>query len=175
MGAGFEEDRRVARLTQDIFEEIEGDERKKITDLFGSGNPVTKLFEEVTGGAYSEVVLDPGSSRIGIRRAGGSIVESDKLSLGTFDQLYMSIRLALAEELLQGETGFFIMDDPFIRSDPNRVRRQFDILSDIAARGWQVLYFTAKGEIRDLAGERERKNPRGITTVDLGASALIEV
>jgi DNA repair exonuclease SbcCD ATPase subunit len=175
MRAGFEEDRRVARLTQDIFEEIEGEEREKITDLFGSGNPVTKLFEEVTGGAYSEVVLDPGSSRIGIRRVGGSIVESDKLSLGTFDQLYMSIRLALAEELLRGETGFFIMDDPFIRSDPNRLRRQFDILGDITARGWQVLYFTAKGEIKDLAEEKARINPTGIHSVDLGAAALIEV
>ena len=41
------------------------------------------------------------------------------------------------------------MDDPFVKADPDRLNRQIDALKKITKLGWQVLYFSAKGEIHD--------------------------
>jgi uncharacterized protein YhaN len=77
----------------------------------------------------------------------GEKLGAEKLSGGAYDQLYFSIRLTLGEKLLKGNKGFFIMDDPFIKADPDRLKRQIDTLKNITQLGWQVLYFSAKGEI----------------------------
>ena len=41
------------------------------------------------------------------------------------------------------------MDDPFVKADPDRLKRQINTLKNITKLGWQVLYFSAKGEIYD--------------------------
>jgi uncharacterized protein YhaN len=76
---------------------------------------------------------------------------ADKLSGGAYDQLYLSIRLALGERVLEGKKGFFIMDDPFVKADPARLHKQIEVLRKISQSGWQVIYFTAKGEMREMA------------------------
>ena len=78
---------------------------------------------------------------------------AEKLSGGTYDQLYFSIRLALGEKLLKGKKGFFIMDDPFVKADLDRVQRQIEMLKKISKLGWQVIYFSAKKEIKDVLKE----------------------
>ena len=69
---------------------------------------------------------------------------------GAYDQLYLSVRLTLGEKLLKGGKGFFIMDYPFIKADKERLQRQIDILKRISESGWQIIYFTAKDEVKDV-------------------------
>ena len=83
----------------------------------------------------------------------GRYWQAEKLSGGAYDQLYLSIRLALGEKLLKGKKGFFIMDDPFIKADPDRLQRQIETLKKISELGWQIMYFSAKGEIKDALKE----------------------
>lgn len=80
----------------------------------------------------------------------GDTLDADKLSGGAYDQLYLSVRLALGEKLLKGSQGFFIMDDPFVKADRERLERQLEILKRICDTGWQVIYFTAKEEVVEL-------------------------
>ena len=133
-----------------IFESLEREEEEKISTLFGKDSPVSEHFHEITGGLYEQVdfVLD-GTKRVRVRLKDGSMLDAEQLSGGAYDQLYLSIRLALGEELLRGARGFFIMDDPFIKADKDRLRRQMDILRRICESGWQVIYFTAKDEVKD--------------------------
>jgi regulator of replication initiation timing len=131
-----------------IYEEIEAEERKKVAELFGSGSAVTRYFADITDGLYEEVTFDQ-ERGIEVRRKGGQMLAADKLSGGAYDQLYLSIRLALGEKVLEGEKGFFIMDDPFVKADPVRLQKQIEVLQKISHAGWQVIYFTAKGEIRE--------------------------
>jgi uncharacterized protein YhaN len=42
------------------------------------------------------------------------------------------------------------MDDPFIKADTGRLRNQIDILKKISELGWQIIYFTAKDEVKDV-------------------------
>jgi DNA repair exonuclease SbcCD ATPase subunit len=131
----------------EIFEEIEAEEKEKVSELFGKNSPISKYFNEITGGLYKEVIFNQG--KIEVIHSDGTILGADKLSGGSYDQLYFSIRLALGEKLLKDKKGFFIMDDPFVKADPYRLQRQVEMLKKISKLGWQVIYFSAKGEIKD--------------------------
>jgi uncharacterized protein YhaN len=140
-----------------IFEEIEAEEKEKVSELFGKDSPIPKYFSEITDGLYEEVTFNQGTGKIEVKRRDGKILEAEKLSGGAYDQLYFSIRLALGEKLLKGEKGFFVMDDPFVKADPDRLQRQIEMLKKIYELGWQVMYFSAKGEIRDVLEEDIKK------------------
>ena len=60
--------------------------------------------------------------------------------------------------LLRGKKAFFIMDDPFIKADKKRLKEQTDILKKISDAGWQILYFTAKEEVKELLKEEIKEN-----------------
>ncbi len=144
-----------ARAAIAVFEQIGREEEEKVAELFGPESRVTRLFGEITGGLYDSVdyVREEDARRVEVRMSDGRALDAGKLSGGAWDQLYLSVRLALGEALLGGEAGFFIMDDPFIKADPDRLRRQLQVLKRIADRGWQVLYFTAKGEVREALAD----------------------
>jgi uncharacterized protein YhaN len=135
----------------DIFEEIEAEERKKVAELFGAGSPVSNYFGEITDGLYEAVLFNQERRGIDVQRKDGMILEAEKLSGGAYDQLYLAIRLALGERILQGTKGFFIMDDPFVKADPARLQKQIEMLKRISQSGWQIIYFSAKGEMREIA------------------------
>ena len=132
-----------------IFSEIESEEQGKVKDLFGEKSSISNYFAEITNGMYTHVYLDPETGNVQVERKNGEKLLAQKLSSGTFDQLYLSIRLALGEKLLKGGRGFFILDNPFIKADKRRLQNQVNILKRISATGWQVIYFTAKDEIKD--------------------------
>jgi len=133
-----------------IFEEIEKEEEEKVSQLFGKDSLVSKYFCQITDGIYQEVDINLDEKRIKTKLKNGEILDAEKLSGGAYDQLYLSIRLALGEKLLKGNKGFFIMDDPFIKADMERLRKQIDILKGISESGWQIMYFTAKDEVKDV-------------------------
>ncbi len=136
-----------------IFEDVEKEEREKVAQLFGRQSPVTAYFNKITGGIYQEVSFNQDSSRIQVQLKNGQVLETNQLSAGTYDQLYFSIRLALGEKLLNKNKGFFILDDPFVKADPIRLKSQLEMLKEISRLGWQVLYFSAKGEIKESLKE----------------------
>jgi uncharacterized protein YhaN len=140
--------REIAHRCVDIFDAIEAEEQARVSELFGEDSAATQHFKEITNGRYEEVLFDQGAGGIiRVRRNDGMLLGADKLSGGAYDQLYLSIRLALGARLLKGDTGFFVMDDPFVKADPQRLERLLQTLRKIAALGWQILYFTAKGEV----------------------------
>lgn len=138
---------------KNLFEQIESEEKEKVAELFGDNSSVSKYFSEITDGLYLKVNFDQEKEQINVVRKDHTTLSADKLSGGAYDQLYLSIRLALGEKLLKGAKGFFIMDDPFIKADPVRLKRQMEMLKKIAKIGWQIIYFSSKGEIIDVLKE----------------------
>ncbi len=140
-----------------ILQETEEEEKKNISDIFKQSNLI-KLFTEITDGRYVDVSYESnqGSGKIKVKDISGVEFTPEQLSAGTYDQLYFSIRLALAEHLFgknSGEKAFFILDDPFVRYDKNRLEKQIKKLVDLSNQGWQFLYFTAKDEVVEI-GEK---------------------
>ena len=127
----------------EIIEELEKNniKLKDLDVVVGRGG----LFKPIESGVY---IVD--ENMIEVTRKDGMILTPDKLSGGTYDQLYFAIRLAIADVILKGDKGFFILDDPFIKADPDRLENLLNMVKMIVDQGWQVLYFSSKGEIRQL-------------------------
>ncbi|MFH1754660.1 MAG: AAA family ATPase [Candidatus Latescibacterota bacterium] len=139
----------AARKGLRIFERIEEEEKSRVSNLFGRDALVSKYFADTTEGRYATVQFDIESSEVYVTRPDGTRLGAGCLSGGALDQLYLAIRLSIGEQLLKGDKGFFIMDDPFIKSDFERMSRQMAFLVRLAEDGWQILYFSAKKEVLD--------------------------
>ena len=97
---------------------------------------------------YSTMSLDSGF-RCGIGTSGDTIA-SDFLSHGTSDLAYISLRLALADEVFSEENPVVIFDESFAHIDNERVR---NIMRMLAVKGseYQFLIFTCRNEERQAA------------------------
>ncbi|MEA1912465.1 MAG: AAA family ATPase [candidate division WOR-3 bacterium] len=138
-----------AKIATEILDEINKEERSKIAEQFGEESSVSNYFSWITEGLYKRVDFDGESGMIKVMMKDGMSLPAWKLSGGAYDQLYLSIRLALGEKLLSDKKGFFIMDDPFIKASPERLEREIETLRNICKSGWQIIYFSAKGEIKE--------------------------
>jgi len=135
------------RMAFRIFGSIEEEESAKISALFGKNSTAARYFRQFTGGMYTDISFTR-EEGIRVTHREGIRLEPGQLSGGTYDQLYLAIRLALGEKLLGPEKGFLILDDPFLKADTQRLQAQLEMLREIARAGWQILYFTAKEEVK---------------------------
>lgn len=138
----------------EIFEKIEEKEKEKIAQIL---EEASSYFSEITGGKFEEVKFKPGEMRLQVKEKGQDLRDVYKLSGGEKDQLYFSVRLALAQKLLGTEKGVFILDDPFVKASTlasqDALKTLLDMVKKISKDGWQILYFTAKGEVVDELAE----------------------
>jgi DNA repair exonuclease SbcCD ATPase subunit len=148
-----------------ILDEINNKEQEKVLELFGEQSSITEYYRDITDGLYEEVVFNR-QEKIQVKRRDGKLIEASKLSGGAYDQLYFSIRLALGNKILKGDPGFFIVDDPFIKADPERLGRQMDMLKKICAQRWQIIYFSAKGEVKDILADDIAKGAVNLVAID---------
>ena len=145
--------RQAALLASSLLQQIQEQEKEKLQALFGPDQRLSCAFQQITGGLYPQVAYDGALNRIHVVRRDGKRLLPEQLSGGTFDQLYFAVRVALAQKLLADETGFFLLDDPFLKSDTERLRQQMQMLLQLAEKGWQIIYFSAKQEIHNLLAE----------------------
>lgn len=143
-----------ALKVMEIFEKIEEKEKKKIAEIL---EEVSSYFSEITGGRFEEVKFKPGEMRLQVKEKGQDLRDVHKLSGGEKDQLYFSVRVALAQKLLGTERGLFILDDPFVKASTlasqDALKTLLNMVKKISKDGWQILYFTAKGEVLNELAE----------------------
>jgi uncharacterized protein YhaN len=118
--------------------------------LFTGDDSASEIFSRVTDAAYEQIRFNSAQGRVEVVDCDDQRLSVNQLSLGTRDQLYFSVRVSLAQELLDEQAGFLLFDDPFLSSDHDRLLRQFDVLGDLVNQGWQVVYFSAKKEVKEL-------------------------
>ena len=97
------------------------------------------LMMRMTDGRYDRLTIGDDLSL----RAGAQMEDTLREALwrsdGTVDQLYLALRLAVAEELLPN--GPLVLDDALVRFDDKRLEAAMEILKD-EAKDRQVLLFT---------------------------------
>ena len=106
-----------------------------------------ELLARMTGGRYRSVTMGDDFSL----RAGAEQEETLRDALwrsdGTVDQLYLALRLAVAEELTPGIP--LILDDVLVRFDDVRMGSAVTILRELA-KNRQVILFTCQGRENDV-------------------------
>lgn len=143
-------DAELSREAFKVFEKLESQEEAKSEELFSKGNQASIIFRDITAGMFEDVSYDSSARQILVRRSHEKrLQKASELSRSEWTQLYTSIRVALGEKLLEGEKGFFLVEEPFIHADPERLLKELDMLKNLSERGWQTIYFTAKSEIRE--------------------------
>ena len=110
----------------------------------------TQIFSQLTGGRYDRLSLDQELSL----HAGTA--EEDTLhawlwrSDGTVDQLYLALRLAVAEELTPDAP--LILDDALIRFDDTRMQQALHLLKQ-AANHRQVILFSCQSREKTVKND----------------------
>ncbi|WP_173917019.1 AAA family ATPase [Halobacillus sp. Marseille-Q1614] len=108
-------------------------------------------FSRLTAGRYTAINLDRNAGKIRVKDAAGQYYLTNELSRGTADQLYISLRLALAKVLSGHQQVPFIVDDAFVHFDKSRLNVMLEIIEELA-NTQQVILFTWR---RDLPEQLE--------------------
>ena len=108
------------------------------------GQLAAQYMSVMTDGRYEDVLINRDfTAKI---RASGDIVarESDYLSAGTLDLMYLAVRLAVCELALpEGESCPLIIDDALVNLDEQRTKQAIELLQQIA-KSRQVILFTCR-------------------------------
>ncbi len=102
----------------------------------------SEFFRVMTGGRYKRVIVPFGETRLEVELKNGRTQSTDRLSRGTAEQLYLSMRLAFVREYAKHAGPLpLVVDDILVNFDPDRARAAIKVLAEIA-RTHQVLFFT---------------------------------
>jgi uncharacterized protein YhaN len=164
---------RVTRLDEVLSTTIEclGEAQDR---LYRSLAPVlaerlNDVLPSITGGRYREVTVDPETLEVQVRLADGSLHPAGLLSHGTAEQVYLLLRVAMAERLGTGpDTCPLVLDDVTVHCDPERTRAILDLLLAIAEHR-QVVLFTQEADVVSWATDALQGDRHRIVALDAPA------
>ncbi|MGI6315436.1 MAG: AAA family ATPase [Christensenellales bacterium] len=114
------------------------------------------LMAMVTDGRYDRLALTEDEQGLLVRLSEtGEWLDPEKsrLSKGTLEQLYICLRLALAERLDPGETLPISLDETLVNWDADRIRRGLSMVVEFS-RNRQVFFFTCHPWMVELLREQ---------------------
>jgi uncharacterized protein YhaN len=139
-----------------------------LADAVGRWLPV------VCDGAYSEVSVDPADLAVKVKETrSGQWRQAKLLSEGTREQIYLLLRVAMAQHLVTtGETAPLLLDEVTAQADTDRKRQLLGVLHHLS-QDRQVVLFTHDDEVADWA-DRSLQTPLD-TVIRLRQPGLIEI
>jgi uncharacterized protein YhaN len=113
-----------------------------------------ELFARVTDGRYRSllpsVANDNARETIRVVSWSGAELDASSLSRGSVEQLYLCLRIGLAETFAERSEALpLILDDVLVNFDPTRAASVAEVLAETAL-SHQVLFFTCHPHLRDL-------------------------
>ncbi|MGA7306843.1 MAG: hypothetical protein WBW88_18365, partial [Rhodothermales bacterium] len=119
---------------------------------------IEKRLALVTEGRYDEAAVDPETLEVNVRPAGGTFRSAVLLSQGTTEQVYLLLRVALAEHMTTTEeVAPIFFDDATVQSDATRTRAILDVLHRISEER-QIVVFSQEEEVLAWARGNLRSN-----------------
>lgn len=103
-----------------------------------------QLFGKLTGGRYDRLTLDQDLTLSAGAQGEDTLHSALWRSDGTVDQLYLALRLAVAEELTPNAP--VILDDALVRFDDQRMEQALNILKDTSIHRQVILFSCQKRE-----------------------------
>jgi len=127
-------------LAMDVLAEADAELQKRFSPRLA--REAAAIFSRLTGGRYDEITLARDLTARA-RRVGDAVGwETDYLSEGAKDQLYLALRLAVCRLALPAEEPCpLVLDDAFVAFDRERMASALELLRDMAGER-QILLFT---------------------------------
>ena len=108
------------------------------------GKLAAQYMSFMTGGRYSDVLINRDFSASAKTQDDAVARDSEYLSAGTLDLMYIAVRLAVCELAMPaGETCPLIIDDALVNLDEERLRQAMALLRELA-RSRQIILFTCR-------------------------------
>jgi DNA repair exonuclease SbcCD ATPase subunit len=149
--------RRLTLLSEDLDEAtkfLTAAQQKVHADIAPVLNDTIRPWvPRVTKDRYDDVRVNPATLELEAHETGGQFRPATILSQGTTEQLFLLLRLALAQHLATtSESAPIILDDVTAQSDTGRTIEILDLLHDISA-DHQVVLFSQEDEVLRWAKE----------------------
>lgn len=125
-------------------------------NISGTLVAASACMHRMTAGRYHRIWAPLGEDFLCIDDEFGQTFRVEQLSGGTREQLFLSIRFALAREFARrGVELPLVMDDLFVNFDQERTDAAADCLIELAKEGQQVLFFTCHEHIAELFRKKQ--------------------
>jgi hypothetical protein len=115
--------------------------------------PVRERLSAITRGRYTDVVVDPETLSVQVRTPTGKLRNAALLSHGTAEQIYLLLRVAMAEHLTNGESCPLLLDDVTAQTDPERTPCVLELLHCLS-ESHQVVLFSQEADVAAWAKGR---------------------
>jgi uncharacterized protein YhaN len=116
---------------------------------------VRRRLAGVTAGRYTDVIVDPADLHVEVCGPDRRWRRAELLSHGTAEQVYLLLRIALAEHLARpGEPCPLVLDDVIVHADEERALPLLELLRS-AATERQIVLFTHQPRVRDWAARQD--------------------
>lgn len=131
---------------------------------------IRRRLPSITSGRYSDVRIDPETLSVKVCGRSGEWREAAKLSHGTAEQIFLLLRVALAEYLTpNGKVCPLILDDVTVHCDAERTELILEALHSIS-RERQIILFSQETEVLEWA-EQNLHDPEDLL-IRLDATAI---
>ncbi|MRN52766.1 AAA family ATPase [Paenibacillus monticola] len=107
-------------------------------------------FAKLTEGEYLRVVMTLGHKELKAEHKDAGLLDSGLLSRGTAEQLYLAIRLALAETMSRQANLPLLFDDLFVNFDERRLHAALSLLGELSASR-QIVMLTCHRHVAEAA------------------------
>ena len=115
--------------------------QKNITPKFNQS--LSKNVEKISDGKYKNIIIN---DKITVELDDGRYVPAESLSIGTIEQIYLSLRLAIMNEISKEKLPV-MLDEAFAYYDDQRLEAALDFLNKIDN---QVILFTCTNREKEI-------------------------
>lgn len=136
---------RSINIAKETLEEAYNEVKNSVTPKFTKDLSV--LIEKISNGKYKKANFDPDKGLI-IERDDGEYINCKNLSIGTIDQLYLSLRLSAMNEISE-EKMPIILDEAFAYYDNERLENILKFINDNYKEN-QIIIFTCSNREKDI-------------------------
>ena len=140
----LEELNKIINLAKETLEESYDEIKKNITPKFTK--ELSNNIEMISDGKYKKANFNSDTG-LTIEAESGEYIECNKLSIGTIDQLYLSLRLSATKEITE-ETIPIILDESFAYFDNQRLENVIKYLDSNYNN--QIIIFTCTNREKEI-------------------------
>lgn len=125
-------------ILQNAYEKMKNNVTPKFT------KNLSETINKLSNGKYNKVTVNDEKGLM-VELENGEYIPADRLSIGTIDQLYLSLRLSMAEEI-SDEKMPIILDEAFAYFDDYRLENALKFLIDELKENQIILFTCTKRE-----------------------------
>lgn len=129
-------------------------------------------FRFLTKGNYVRLLDAHNERTLMVQHADGTKFEPKELSQATVEQLYISIRVAVAQVWSDEQKLPFLMDDSFVNFDHHRTNLAIKLINKLALQGYQFLFFTCHQHIKDKLASEPNNHIFSFDTMKVGEATI---